>query len=231
MHYPSATGPHWCGERRRVRRAWPQCRWAAARPQYPQTTATPSPSKFRMQFPHDTNRCTLKNRRISTIRLQYLKYTQGNCMRNYRGTVRTRAIPRPGPAGVEGTGGPGEPSRSARGRWQGLVQTNFAHNFRRSFFETAQKRCNSNAVISMFEQVARELRAKLAGEQPLGHQAGHLASRAGRRPRRSPAPQPGPTAPGTPVGPRSKTTQQHTRTGGVPRGTPPVINTRSFNRG
>ena len=46
-----------------------------ARPRYPQTTATPSPSKFRMQFPHDTNRCTLKNRRISTIRFQHLKYT------------------------------------------------------------------------------------------------------------------------------------------------------------
>ena len=54
-----------------------------ARPQYPQTTAAPSPSKFRMQFPHDTDPCTLKNRRISTIRLQHLKYTQGNCMRNW----------------------------------------------------------------------------------------------------------------------------------------------------
>ena len=43
--------------------------------------ATP-PDKFRMQFPHDTNRRTLKNRRISTIRFQHLKYTQGNCMRN-----------------------------------------------------------------------------------------------------------------------------------------------------
>ena len=51
-------------------------------PQYPQTTGVPSPSKFRMQFPHDTDPCTLKNRRISTIRLQHLKYTQGNCMRN-----------------------------------------------------------------------------------------------------------------------------------------------------
>ena len=46
-----------------------------ARPRYPQTTATPRPDKFRMQFPHDTNRCTLKNRRISTIRFQHLKYT------------------------------------------------------------------------------------------------------------------------------------------------------------
>ena len=61
-----------------------------ARPRYPQTTGAPSPSKFRMQFPHDTDRHTLKNRRISTIRLQHLKYTQGNCMRNYRGAVRTQ---------------------------------------------------------------------------------------------------------------------------------------------
>ena len=30
-----------------------------------------------MQFPHDTNQHKLKNRRISTIRFQYLKYTQG----------------------------------------------------------------------------------------------------------------------------------------------------------
>ena len=40
---------------------------------------------FACNSPHDTNRCTLKNRRISTIRFQHLKYTQGNCMRNYYG--------------------------------------------------------------------------------------------------------------------------------------------------
>ena len=73
-----------------------------ARPQCPQTTATPSPSKFRMQFPRDTDRCTLKNRGISTIRFQYLKYTQGNCMRNCWMT--------------EG------PGRSARGRRRGLAR-------------------------------------------------------------------------------------------------------------
>ena len=39
--------------------------------------------KSRMQFPHGTNQHKLKNRRISTIRFQHLKYTQGNCMRNY----------------------------------------------------------------------------------------------------------------------------------------------------
>ena len=50
---------------------------------HPRVTARPPPDKFRMQFPHGTNRCTSKNRRISTIRFQHLKYTQGNCMRNY----------------------------------------------------------------------------------------------------------------------------------------------------
>ena len=78
-----------------------------------------------------------------------------------------------GGTGVEGTGGlrgtePGQcrwavarPIHGAGGRRQDPAQTNFARNFRRSFFETAQKRCNSNEVISMFEQVTRELRAKL----------------------------------------------------------------------
>ena len=66
---------------------------------------------------------------------------------------------------------PGGPDRGAGGRRRRLAQTNFARNFRRSFFEIAQKRCNSNEVISMFEQVARELRAKLMGERPVGPQA------------------------------------------------------------
>jgi len=35
-----------------------------------------------MQFPDGANRRKLKNRVISTIRFQYLKYSQGNCMRN-----------------------------------------------------------------------------------------------------------------------------------------------------
>ena len=164
-----------------VRRAWLRCPWAAA---------GPGPDKFRMQFPHDMNQRALKNRRISTIRLQYLKYTQGNCMRNYRGAVRTRAIPRPGRAGVEGVGGPG---CGACGR-RGMVQTSFAHNFQRSFFETAQKRCNSNEMISMFEQVVRELRAKLMGERPVGPQAARPAHQTAR-PNEA-----GNAAPGTPMG-------------------------------
>ena len=84
------------------------------------------------------------------------------------------------PTGLEGAGGRGGPEglaavpgpgRSTRKRQQHPAQANFARNFRRSFFEIAQKRCNSNEVISMFEQVARELRAKLMGEWPVGPQA------------------------------------------------------------
>ena len=44
---------------------------------------------------------------------------------------------------------------------RGQRQTNFAHNFPRSLFKTAQKRCNSNDANSIFEQAAGELRAKL----------------------------------------------------------------------
>ena len=40
-------------------------------------------------------------------------------------------------------------------------QPNFARNLTRSFFETPQKRCNSNDANSMFELVEGELRAKL----------------------------------------------------------------------
>ena len=80
------------------------------RTQYPQTTATPGPSKFRMQFPHDTNRCTLKNRKISTIRFQYLKYAQGNCMRNCRNPVRTQHHATTRPHRYRGAGGSAGPA-------------------------------------------------------------------------------------------------------------------------
>ena len=44
---------------------------------------------------------------------------------------------------------------------RGLVQTNFAHNFSRSLFETTRKRCNPNDTTSISKQIAGELRAKL----------------------------------------------------------------------
>ena len=55
------------------------------------------------------------------------------------------------------------------GGLQVAVQTNFARNFPRSFFETTRKRCNSNDLTSLFEILAGELRAKLLSvEQDMG---------------------------------------------------------------
>ena len=48
----------------------------------PKASPRPPLHKFRMQFPDGANRRKLKNRGISTIRLQNLKHSQGNCMRN-----------------------------------------------------------------------------------------------------------------------------------------------------
>ena len=66
------------GARPRVRRPWPGL---------PQTADTLNPDIFRMQFPPSNNRRELKNRGISTIRFQNLKYGQGNCMRHCWGTT------------------------------------------------------------------------------------------------------------------------------------------------
>ena len=72
--------------------------------------------------------------------------------------------------GTEGTTGPGR--GAGCGRLAGPTQVrgsqrqiNFAHNFPRSLFKTAQKRCNSNDANSIFEQAAGELRAKLLRRQ------------------------------------------------------------------
>ena len=64
------------------------------------------------------------------------------------------------------------PVGRASTRWRGHRQTNFAHNFPRSFFETARKRCNSNDTNSMFEQAAEELRAKLLDDRGTWRGAG-----------------------------------------------------------
>ena len=53
------------------------------------------------------------------------------------------------------------PGCDARERRRCHLQPNFARNLTRSFFETPQKRCNSNDANSMFELVEGELRAKL----------------------------------------------------------------------
>ena len=57
--------------------------------------------------------------------------------------------------------GPTAPGCGARGRRRHHHQPNVARNLSWSFFETPQKRCNSNAMNSMFELVEGELRAEL----------------------------------------------------------------------
>ena len=68
-------------------------------------TTRPRPDKFRMQFPHGTIQHKPKNRRISTIRFQNLKYFQGNCMRNYRDAVRTQHHTATRPRSLGSSGG------------------------------------------------------------------------------------------------------------------------------
>ena len=55
------------------------------------------------------------------------------------------------------------PACGAHGQQRHHRLPNFARNLSRSFFDTPQKRCNSNDANSMFEQAAGELRAKLMG--------------------------------------------------------------------
>ena len=55
------------------------------------------------------------------------------------------------------------PGCGAHGQRRHHRHPNVARNLSRSFFETPQKRCNSNDTNSMLEQAAGELRAKLMG--------------------------------------------------------------------
>ena len=57
-----------------------------------------------MQFPQCKNQRTLKFRRISTIRLQDLKYSPGNCMRNCKAPSDWRVPEGPDAAPVGGGG-------------------------------------------------------------------------------------------------------------------------------
>ena len=75
------------------------------------------------------------------------------------------------------------PGCGAHGQQRHHRLPNFARNLSRSFFETPQKRCNSNDANSMFEQAAGELRAKLMGG------GGGLAELRGAKLRHTPATQ------------------------------------------
>ena len=141
------------GARPTVRRAWPGL---------PQTADTLNPDIFRMQFPPSNNRRELKNRGISTIRFQNLKYGQGNCMRHCWGTTPVFQTEEPtdwsAPDGPESL--TAAPTRVIE---KAPPHPHFARNLTRSFFEIGHKRCNSNDTNSTFEQATGELRATLLG--------------------------------------------------------------------
>ena len=63
--------------------------------------------------------------------------------------------------------GSGGPDCGAHGQRRHHRHPNVARDLSRSFFETPQRRCNSNDTNSMLEQAAGELRAKLMGRRGL----------------------------------------------------------------
>ena len=143
---------HRCGGCWRDRRAWLRCLWAVA---------GPGPDKFRMQFPHDMNQRALKNRRISMIRLQYLKYTQGNCMRNYRDAVRTQHHTATRPRSLGSSGG-SEGLAAVPVGGGGAWPRQISHAIPPRHDPTqAQKPQNINDQISKPEILSGELHAKL----------------------------------------------------------------------
>ena len=117
-------------------------------------------------------------------------------------------------------------------RWAvGVAQTNVARNFPRSFFETTQKRCNSNDTNSRFELLAGELRAKLLidshnwatcnkTQEGAAHRhtqrTGHKAGPAAHRHTQQPGPKAGPDdarntqQPGPKAGPDGAPQDRHT---------------------
>ena len=96
-----------------------------------------------MQFQRSTPPQNVRIRRIPTIRLQTLKHSRRNCMRNCD-------------AGAEACCG-------TRGWRQGQIPRKVARNSIAQTFYNARKRCNSNDLDSLFEIIAGELRAKLLG--------------------------------------------------------------------
>ena len=172
------------------------------RTQYPQTTATPRPSKFRMQFPHDMDRRTLNNRRISTIRLQYLKYTQGNCMRNYRDAVRTQhhATDPQARRTPEGPDGPVAAPVGGGGAWPGFEATRRAKLAARTargraaaHGHTKQPGRHSDQAYRA-DHAQRTARGRAAAHGHIKQPGPHQAARQTQRP--------GPPAPGTPASPQ-----------------------------
>ena len=138
-----------------------------------------------MQFPHDTNQHKLKNRRLSTIRFQYLKYSQGNCMRNWGAQQRCARGPRQGPRAVAG------PGRASRRRAEQHISDQ-APPVWRAPEGSAAVPVGGGRAWPGFEATRR---AKLAARTARGRAAAHRHTQ-----------RPGPPAPGTPVAPQA--TQQ-----------------------
>ena len=104
-----------------------------------------------------------------------------------------------------------------RCRWAvGVAQTNAARNFPRSFFETTQKRCNSNDTNSRFELLAGELRAKLLIDSHNWATCNKTQEGAAHRHTQRPGPKAGPAAhrhtqqPGPKAGPDGAPQDRHT---------------------
>lgn len=65
-----------------ARRAWPRCRGRRGPAAVPANDSSTQPKQISHAIPPRHGSMHTQNRRISTIRLQYLKYAQRNCMRN-----------------------------------------------------------------------------------------------------------------------------------------------------
>ena len=136
-------------------RAWPGDQWAANVTNVVKPTRFKSPRenpcyKRRQSKPknHDFQR---KSPRIDDVRNN-----------THPSTPKTQHA-RP-PMTPTGSGGP---DCGAHGQRRHHRHPNVARDLSRSFFETPQKRCNSNDTNSMLEQAAGELRAKLMGRRGL----------------------------------------------------------------
>ena len=127
-----------------------------------------------MQFPQCKNQHPPKNRRISTIRLQDLKYSPGNCMRNCKAPSDWRVPEGPDAAPVDGSGTwPGlETAHHRTARQEPLVW--------RAPEGAAAVPVGGGGAWPGFEATRR---AKLAARTARGRAAAHLHTK-----------QPGPTA-------------------------------------
>ena len=169
-----------------------------------------------MQFPQCKNQRTLKFRRISTIRLQDLKYSPGNCMRNCKAPSDWRVPEGPDAAPVDGSGtwpgfkmthrsarqeplvwrvpeGPDAAPVDGSGTWPG--------------FKTMHRSARQEPLVWRAPEGAAAVpvggggawpgfeatrRAKLAARTARGRAAAHRHTQ-----------RPGPPAPGTPAGPQA----------------------------